>query len=123
MDDPIPSYRVEASDADPTSERGREHFASLFEESPEPSAVRTFANTIAPGTALGTHRHTAGLAATITSGSITFLFGADGEDRVELARGDTVWIRAGVMHDELTSADEGAEMVVAHLEPFETLQP
>jgi hypothetical protein len=64
MDEPTPSYRVEASDADPTSERGREHFASLFEESPDPAAVRTFAKAIAPGTALGTHRHTAGRAAT-----------------------------------------------------------
>ena len=122
-DEPIPSYRVEHDGADPRSDAGRAVFASLFEERPDPSAIKTFPLSLAPGTHRSTHRHTAGLAATLTSGSITFVFGADGNDHVELGPGDTVWIRAGVMHDEETSAAESVEMIVAHLEPFETLEP
>ncbi|MGZ8611799.1 MAG: hypothetical protein ACXWX0_05940 [Actinomycetota bacterium] len=52
----------------------------------------------------------------------TFVFGADGTDRVELHAGDYVWIREGVMHEEETPEDEGVELIVAHLEPFETLE-
>ena len=122
-DEPIPSYRVEHDGADPSSERGRAVFASLFEERPEPAAIRTFPTALDAGTRLATHRHTAGVAATIVRGAITFVFGADGNDRVELGPGDTVWIRAGVMHDEEISETEGAEMIVAHIEPFETIQP
>ena len=124
MDDqPIPSYRVEHDGADPTSDRGRAVFASLFEERPDPAAIQTFATTLEAGTHLTTHRHPAGVAATIVRGAITFVFGADGNDRVELGPGDTVWIRAGVMHDEETSDTEGVEMIVAHVEPFETIEP
>ncbi|MGZ8600841.1 MAG: hypothetical protein ACXWX6_11660, partial [Actinomycetota bacterium] len=94
----------------------------MFEEETEATAVRTSAASVGPGTRLDTHRHTAGLAACVTGGRIMFVFGADGTDRVELHAGDYVWIREGVMHEEETPEDEGVELIVAHLEPFETLE-
>lgn len=74
-----------------------------------------------PDGRLTTHRHTTGLAACITRGRIVFVFGADGTDRIDLEPGDYVWIREGVMHDEETH-DEAVEMIVASLEPFDTLE-
>lgn len=121
MAEPIESYRVvRGTRDDPTSDRGRETFASLFEERPDGDALRMFPLTLPARTRVATHRHTAGVAACVTTGAMTFVFGADGSDRVDLERGDYVWIRAGVMHDE--ESDDGVAMVVAHLEPFDTLE-
>jgi uncharacterized RmlC-like cupin family protein len=121
MEAPSETFRIVRAAPDPTSEAGRGMFASLFDEQPDSSALRTFPFALPAGTHLTTHRHTAGLAAGITRGRMVFVFGADGTDRVDLEAGDYVWIREGVMHDEETH-DEGAEMIVASLEPFETLE-
>jgi hypothetical protein len=47
------------------------------------------------------------------------VFGSDGTGRFDLEPGDFVWISANVMHDEETG--DGVELVVATLEPSETL--
>ena len=121
MDEAIESNRlVKGTQEDPTSDKGRAVFASLFEEKPEGPSLMLFPVTLPARTHLTTHRHTAGVAACVTAGEIAFVFGADGVDRVELERGDYVWIREGVMHDE--ESPDGVAMVVAHLEPFETLE-
>jgi uncharacterized RmlC-like cupin family protein len=96
-----------------------ETFASLFEGNADLTSIVSFPVVLAPGTRLAPHRHTAELAAGVVSGSMTFVFGADGTGRVDLGPGDYIWIREGVMHDEETT--DGVEMVVAHVAPFETL--
>lgn len=121
MDAPSETFRVGRDAPDPTTDAGRAMFASLFDEQPDPSALRTFPVALPAGTHLTTHRHTTGLAACITRGRIVFVFGADGTDRIDLEPGDYVWIREGVMHDEETH-DEAVEMIVASLEPFDTLE-
>src|SRR5688572_24812483 len=120
MEAPSETFRIVRAAPDPASEPGRAMFASLFDERPDASALRTFPFALPANTHLTTHRHTAGMAAGITRGRVVFVFGADGTDRVDLEAGDYVWIREGVMHDEET--DDGAEMIVASLEPFETLE-
>jgi quercetin dioxygenase-like cupin family protein len=115
MDEPIETFRVlTRPGADAESEDALEVFASLLGGDPTTSSV-----VLPPGTDRGSHRHTAAVAAGVVSGSVTFVFGADGTGRVELAPGDYVWIAAGVVHDEETS--DGVELLVAQLEPFDTL--
>ncbi len=113
-------YRVlQRPGADADGDGALETFASLFEGDADPTSVVSFPVVLAPGTRLAPHRHTADLAVGVVSGSMTFVFGADGTGRVELGPGDYISIRKGVIHDEETT--DGVEMVVAHVAPFETL--
>src|SRR4051812_13463473 len=116
MDGSIETFRVVTRPGpDAESENARGVFASLLGGEP----VTTSSVVLPPGTGRGSHPHTAPVAAGVVSGTVTFVFGADGTGRVELGPGDYVWISAGVVHDEETS--DGVELVVAQLEPFETL--
>jgi quercetin dioxygenase-like cupin family protein len=54
----------------------------------------------------------------VTQGSVTFLFGSEGEHQEIARQGDYVFIGAGTWHDEKTA--EGVEMVAAHVGPIET---
>ena len=111
-----PRYRVlERPGPDAEAEDAREIYGSLLGSDP----TRTSSLVLPPGTASGPHRHTAAVAAGVVSGAVTFVFGADGTGRVDLGPGDYVWISANVMHDEETS--DGVELVLAHVDPFETL--
>lgn len=122
MADSVPSYRVERGRVeDPETRLGAVFFASLFEERPAAEDLARVPASFAAGTRLPTHRHPAALAACLTRGRLTFVFGADGRDVVDVEPGDYVWIRGGVMHDE-QAGDEDVEMIVASLEPVETLE-
>lgn len=119
--EPPESYRViRDAGIDPASDPGVETFASLFGARPGNDAVRRLPVTLPARTHLTTHRHTADVAACVTAGAMTFVFGAGGNDRVELQPGDYIWIQTGVMHDEETA--DGVALIVAHVEPFETLE-
>jgi len=116
MAEETPMFRVLTRPGpDAESEDAREVFATLL--GAEPAATSSVV--LPPGADRGSHRHTAAVAAGVVSGSITLVFGADGTGRVELTPGDYVWISAGVVHDSETS--DGVELVVAQVEPFETL--
>jgi quercetin dioxygenase-like cupin family protein len=118
----VPGYRVERGRVeDPDTRLGASFFASLFEERPDPAALERFRTSFSAGTRLPTHRHPDAVAACITRGRFTFVFGADGQDVVDLGAGDYVWIRGGVMHDE-QAGDEDVEMVVASLGTVETIE-
>jgi quercetin dioxygenase-like cupin family protein len=118
----VPSYRVERGRVeDPDTRLGAAFFASLFEDRPAPDRLTRIQTTLQAGARLPTHRHPAAVAACITGGTCTLVFGADGGDVLDLRTGDYVWIRGGVMHDE-QAGDEGVEMVVAALEPVESIE-
>jgi quercetin dioxygenase-like cupin family protein len=120
--DVVPGYRVERGRVeDPETRLGASFFASLFEERPAADDVMRAAATLPPGTRLPTHRHPGPIAACVTRGSLTLVLGADGEDVVDLGPGDYVWVRGGVMHDE-QAGEHGAGVVVASLEPVETIE-
>lgn len=117
-----PGYRVERGRVeDPDTRLGAAFFASLFEERPQPEALTRSRTTLPAGTRLPTHRHPSAIAACVTGGRCTFVFGADGEDVVDLESGDYVWIRGGVMHDE-QAGEDGVQMVVAALAPVESIE-
>jgi quercetin dioxygenase-like cupin family protein len=119
---PAPAYRVERGRVeDPETRLGAAFFASLFEERPAAEDLTRFAASFPAGARQPTHRHPGPVAACITRGTFTFVFGADGDDVVDLGPGDYVWIRGGVMHDE-QAGDEDVEMVVAAVQPVETIE-
>jgi quercetin dioxygenase-like cupin family protein len=119
MDDGPRTYRVITDGApEPTSDAGREALRSLLGLE-DGADVSTFSTVISPGTRVGSHRHTAAFAAGVVSGSITFVFGADGEGRFDLSPGHYVWVDEGVVHDEETT--DGVELFVAHVDPLDTL--
>jgi quercetin dioxygenase-like cupin family protein len=118
----LPAYRVERGRVeDPETRLGAAFFAALFEERPRAEDLDRFPASFAAGARLATHRHPGPVAACVTRGTMTFVFGADGTDVLDLGPGDYVWIRGGVMHDERVG-QEGVEMVVAALEPVETIE-
>jgi quercetin dioxygenase-like cupin family protein len=117
-----PGYRVERGRVeDPDTRLGAVFFASLFEERPEAEDLTRSRTSLPAGARLPTHRHTAAVAACITRGTCVFVFGADGDDVVDLGPGDYLWIRGGLMHDE-QAGDRDVEMVVAALDPVETIE-
>jgi uncharacterized RmlC-like cupin family protein len=117
VDDAVETFRViRGRSEDPNAPDGLALFASMLGDGSSPTR---FPVVLPPGTHLATHRHTAELAAAVISGSVTFVFGADGAGREELGPGDYIWLHEGVMHDEETA--DGVELVVAHVSSFETL--
>jgi quercetin dioxygenase-like cupin family protein len=104
-------------DVDPRSAEGLGILASMLASGAETQDVETFDVSWAAGDGHPRHHHNIGLAVAITQGSVTFLFGSEGE-RQEARKGDYVLIGAATLHDELTA--DGVEMVGAHIGPLET---
>lgn len=118
MDGSPETYRVLSRPGPaPETDDGRRVLASLL--GVEEDRLTTFATVKPPGTPSSTHRHTSAVAAGVVSGAVTFVFGADGVGRVDLGPGDYLWIGENVVHDEETG--DGVELIIGHLEPFETL--
>lgn len=118
MTTPEQGYQVlRGVDVDPQSAEGLAILASLLQGETQTDDLETFDVSWEAGDGHARHRHNTGLAVPVTQGSVTFLFGADGE-RQEARQGDYVWIGAGTWHDEQTP--NGVEMVGAHIGPIET---
>jgi uncharacterized RmlC-like cupin family protein len=119
MDGTVETYRVITDrPEDPSTRDGVDALRAILDVEAG-GAITTFSSVMPPGTHVGSHRHTVALAAGVVSGSMTFMFGADGTGRVELSPGEYVWLAAGVMHDEETA--DGVELIVGHVEPLETI--
>jgi quercetin dioxygenase-like cupin family protein len=119
MDETLETYRVITDrPEDPSTDAALDGLRAVL-SAPAADAITTFTTVMPPGTHVGSHRHTAALAAGVMSGTLTFMFGADGTGRVVLEPGDYVWLAAGVMHDEETA--DGVEFIVGHIDPLETI--
>jgi uncharacterized RmlC-like cupin family protein len=104
----------------PECQDGRGLAASLL-GADDRTPVRYAAANFAPCEARSAHVHSEAIAVCVTRGRLTFWFGAAFEERIDLAPGDYIRVPGMLRHRE-SAGQEGAELVVAHLEPFETVE-
>jgi quercetin dioxygenase-like cupin family protein len=103
-----------------TSPEGSLLIASLFGHAVGPDDVDVFPFELPAMSVLVPHQHTADLAVWVTGGRMAFGFGEGFAERIELAPGDVIWLRAGEPHAEEVVGAERVTMVVAHIQRFET---
>lgn len=65
------------------------------------------------GVSIPRHTHTADTVAYLVSGRASFTVGMDGEERMDMAPGDFLYMPAGVVHTEETHGDEQAVFLLA----------
>jgi quercetin dioxygenase-like cupin family protein len=104
----------------PECQDGRGLAASLL-GADERTPVRYTAANFEPGEARSEHMHSEAIAVCVTRGRLTFWIGADFKERIDLAPGDYIRLPGMLRHRE-SAGQEGAELVIAHLAAFETVE-
>lgn len=99
---------------DPASEKGREVINKLLEG----GSVKSFPFSISRGPARSPDSHTVDCVIYITGGNLEIGFGEQYADKVEVGKGDFLYIKKDTPHLEHASGDMDVELVVYYTGEF-----